>query len=47
MFLNENTPVFIDFCHISEYGNSIIAERMANDIKSVLNQKSEDILKNK
>lgn len=44
IFLNESTPVFIDFCHISEYGNSIIAERMANDIKSVLIQKSEDVI---
>ncbi len=41
MFSNESTPVFIDFCHISEYGNSIIAERMADDIKSVFNRSAE------
>ena len=41
MFSNESTPVFIDFCHISEYGNSIIAERMTDDIKSVFNRSDE------
>ena len=36
IFKDEKKPVFIDYCHISEYGNSVIAKRMVKDIISVL-----------
>jgi lysophospholipase L1-like esterase len=32
IFRNESKPVFLDYCHVSEYGNAIIAKRIANDI---------------
>jgi lysophospholipase L1-like esterase len=36
IFRNESKPVFIDYCHVSEYGNSVIAKKMAEDIAAVL-----------
>jgi len=36
IFLNESEPVFIDYCHVSEYGNTIIAERIVKDILKML-----------
>jgi lysophospholipase L1-like esterase len=36
IFHNEDKPVFIDYCHVSEYGNSVIANKMAEDIATVL-----------
>lgn len=41
IFYNEKEPVFIDYCHVSEYGNSVIAKRMAKDIISILESASE------
>ena len=32
IFRNERTPVFIDYCHVSEYGNSVIADKMVEDL---------------
>ncbi|OQX76588.1 MAG: hypothetical protein B6D61_08585 [Bacteroidetes bacterium 4484_249] len=37
IFLHENKAVFIDYCHISEYGNSVIAKRMEKDVISIIN----------
>jgi lysophospholipase L1-like esterase len=39
IFLNESKPVFIDYCHVSEYGNSVIAERMTKDISELIEPK--------
>jgi hypothetical protein len=36
IFRNESKTVFIDYCHVSEYGNSVIANKMVNDIAFVL-----------
>ena len=36
IFRNESKPIFIDYCHVSEYGNSVIANKMAEDIAAVL-----------
>ncbi len=36
IFRNESKPIFIDYCHVSEYGNSVIAKKMAEDIAAVL-----------
>jgi len=33
IFSKTSEPVFIDFCHISEKGNSVIAARIADDIE--------------
>lgn len=39
LFYNTNPPVFIDFCHISEDGNLIVAKEMAiNYIESLSNK---------
>jgi len=32
IFADVSTPVYIDSCHLSEYGNSLVARRMAKDI---------------
>jgi lysophospholipase L1-like esterase len=37
IFKNLKEPVFTDFCHISEYGNSLVAQRIATDIEIALN----------
>lgn len=37
LFKNLKEPVFTDFCHISEYGNSVVAQKIAADIEKVLN----------
>ncbi|MBN2174963.1 MAG: SGNH/GDSL hydrolase family protein [Bacteroidales bacterium] len=42
IFLNETEPVFIDYCHVSEYGNSVIARRMVNDILGLLKPAERD-----
>jgi lysophospholipase L1-like esterase len=31
-FQNEKKPIFIDYCHVGEYGNSVIAMQIAEDI---------------
>lgn len=36
IFNDEKEPVFIDYCHVSELGNTEIAKRMASDIVSIL-----------
>ena len=36
IFRNESKPVFIDYCHVSEYGNSVIAKRMVADISKFI-----------
>jgi len=36
IFHTENKPVFIDYCHISEYGNMVIANKLTEDIAVVL-----------
>ncbi|MEZ5199092.1 MAG: hypothetical protein R2764_22730 [Bacteroidales bacterium] len=36
LFYDEKEPVFIDYCHVSEYGNTEIAKRMAKDIAAIL-----------
>jgi lysophospholipase L1-like esterase len=36
IFRNETRPVFIDYCHVSEYGNTVIANKMTEDIAAVL-----------
>jgi lysophospholipase L1-like esterase len=36
IFRNESKLVFIDYCHVSEYGNSVIANKMTEDIAAVL-----------
>lgn len=38
IFDNKNQTIFIDAYHISEEGNSIIAEKMAKDILIYLNK---------
>jgi lysophospholipase L1-like esterase len=41
IFYDEKEPVFIDYCHVSEYGNSVIAKRIAKDIISILGSSKE------
>lgn len=41
IFKDEKEPVFIDYCHVSEYGNSVIAKRMMQDIISILESEQE------
>lgn len=41
IFEDEKEPVFIDYCHVSEYGNSVIAKRMKQDIISILESEKE------
>lgn len=41
IFKDEREPVFIDYCHVSEYGNSVIAKRMVKDIISILESDKE------
>jgi lysophospholipase L1-like esterase len=36
IFMNVTEPVFIDYCHVSEYGNTILAKRMAADLINIL-----------
>ena len=36
IFRNESKPVFIDYCHVSEYGNSVIADKMVKDLVNEL-----------
>jgi len=36
IFSELREPVFLDFCHIGEAGNDIIAKRMANDIRELI-----------
>lgn len=36
IFKDSKEPVFIDFCHISESGNSVIAKTIAKDIEQAL-----------
>jgi hypothetical protein len=42
IFMDEKEPVFIDYCHVSEYGNSVIARRMMQDIISILKSEKEE-----
>ena len=35
---DKDTTVFIDYCHLSELGNSIVAEKMADILKSEMTQ---------
>lgn len=41
IFEDEKEPVFIDYCHVSEYGNSVIAKRIKQDIISILESEKE------
>lgn len=41
IFEDEKEPVYIDYCHVSEYGNSVIAKRMMEDIISILEPEKE------
>lgn len=41
IFMDEKEPVFIDYCHVSEYGNSVIAKRMLQDIISIMDSEKE------
>jgi len=36
LFMTNRDPVFIDWCHVSEKGNLIIAQRMMRDIKPII-----------
>jgi lysophospholipase L1-like esterase len=36
IFDKSNMPVYLDFCHISEAGNAIVAQRMYDDIRTLL-----------
>jgi len=36
IFRNESKPIFIDYCHVSEYGNSVIADKMVKDLVNEL-----------
>lgn len=45
IFKDEKEPVFIDYCHVSEYGNSIIAKKMTKDIISILDPEDEEEIK--
>lgn len=46
LFYDEKEPVFIDYCHVSEYANTEIAKRMAKDLVSILESAGEDEKKN-
>jgi lysophospholipase L1-like esterase len=39
-FAEVDRPVFIDWCHLSEWGNAVIAERMATDVAKLLGDRS-------
>lgn len=41
LFEDEIEPVYIDYCHVSEYGNAVIANRMTKDIISILETENE------
>ena len=36
MFESYEKPLYIDFCHISEYGNQMVAEKIADDVIAIL-----------
>jgi len=42
IFMKVSEPVFIDYCHVSEYGNTILAKRMAADLINLLNSGDEE-----
>jgi lysophospholipase L1-like esterase len=39
IFESDPAPRFIDFCHVSEAGNALIAERMAEDLAPLIEQR--------
>ncbi len=39
IFGDNDTPIFIDYCHTNELGNQIVAQRIANDLLAIINKK--------
>jgi lysophospholipase L1-like esterase len=40
LFAEDRNPVYIDYCHVNEDANQIIAERMANDLMKIIKANS-------
>ncbi|MEW5819051.1 MAG: SGNH/GDSL hydrolase family protein [Cyanobacteriota bacterium] len=41
IFMDDKDTIFIDYCHLNEEGNKVIAERMFNDLKSILDSEND------
>jgi hypothetical protein len=42
LFAAETRPLFLDFCHVGETGNELIARRMADDVRRELARRPGD-----